>query len=101
MIRVAVMYPNQEGKWFDLEYYKSKHLKLINEKLKPEKIEIDYGVTGEEDNNSSYVAIGYLTFKNLEHLREGFMSHESDLASDVANYTNIQPIYQVSDLSKA
>ncbi|MBW1887520.1 MAG: hypothetical protein JRI52_04110 [Deltaproteobacteria bacterium] len=35
MFKVSVMYPNEEEAEFDYEYYKSTHMKLVEEHLKP------------------------------------------------------------------
>jgi len=29
MFKVSVMYPNQEGAQFDIDYYRTKHMKLV------------------------------------------------------------------------
>jgi len=66
MIRVAVMYPKSEGKSFNLEYYKSKHMKLVKEKLGPLGLinsEVDVGISGMGDSPAPYFAIGYLSGK--------------------------------------
>ena len=49
MFRVSVMYPNQEGVKFDIDYYRTKHMELVNTLLKPFgliKTEVDKGVSG-------------------------------------------------------
>ena len=33
MIRVSVMYPNEKGKRFDLNYFATKHIGLVHKKL--------------------------------------------------------------------
>jgi uncharacterized protein (TIGR02118 family) len=33
MIKVSVLYPNTEGKKFDMEYYCSKHIPMVQQKL--------------------------------------------------------------------
>ena len=34
MVRVTVLYPNESGKRFDHDYYASKHLPMVMERLK-------------------------------------------------------------------
>lgn len=98
MIRVAVMYPNEEGKRFDFSYYRESHLPLVKDKLKPNKIEFDIGVRTGGSNTAPYLAIGYMIFNNIEEFNEGFSSFGSELASDIANYTDIQPLFQISEV---
>ena len=31
MIKVAILYPNEEGKTFDMEYYKTNHMPMLAE----------------------------------------------------------------------
>lgn len=100
MIRVAVMYPNEEGRRFDFEYYKEKHLPLVRQRLKPLRIEIDRGVPDKDENPSPYLAIAYLVFKKFDDLIEGFNAFGGELVSDVPNYTDIQPVFQVSEMVK-
>ena len=35
MISVAVLYPNQAGSKFDLDYFVHRHLPLVRDRLKP------------------------------------------------------------------
>ena len=47
MIRVTVMYPNETGKKFDMDYYLTKHRPMVHEKLDSVglvKTEIDKGI---------------------------------------------------------
>ena len=48
MVKVTILYPNAEGKTFDMDYYANKHMpmlaELFGESLKG--LEIDKGVAG-------------------------------------------------------
>ncbi len=35
MYRISVMYPSKEGARFDLDYYRTTHIKMAEDKLKP------------------------------------------------------------------
>jgi len=35
MFKVSVMYPNQEGARFDIDYYRTKHMELVRKHLEP------------------------------------------------------------------
>ena len=66
MIRVAVLYPNSSGSSFDVDYYKSKHMKLVRERLDPLGMlgcEVDAGIAGLGGAPPPYAAIGYLFFE--------------------------------------
>jgi uncharacterized protein (TIGR02118 family) len=101
MIRVAVLYPNKADAKFDHDYYASKHIKMVNEKLTPMgmvKAEADKGIFGATpDAPPPYVAIGYLMFNTAEELQKAMAAHLNELLADIPNYTNIEPQMQVSE----
>lgn len=101
MIKVTIMYPNGEDKTFDMDYYKSKHMPMLQElygdalKL----IEIDKGIAGRTpDEAIPYLAIGYLHFDNLKAYQEGVVQHIEQIRADIPNYTNIIPVVQISEV---
>ena len=101
MIKVTILYPNGEGKKFDMDYYSTKHMPMIatllGDSLKL--FEIDKGIAGRTPNDPiPYLAIGYLYFDRLSAFQNSFKSHAEKIRGDVANYTNIQPILQISEV---
>jgi hypothetical protein len=49
MVRVTVLYPNESAKRFDHDYYASKHLPMVMERLKGSgmlRYEVDKGLAG-------------------------------------------------------
>lgn len=103
MIRVAVMYPQSKGKSFDLEYFKNKHMKLVKEKLGPMGLvgtELDAGISGVGDSPAPYFAIGYMVFETLEAFQSAFAKVGQELGADIPNYTNVEPVVQISDFRK-
>jgi uncharacterized protein (TIGR02118 family) len=98
MVRVAVLYPRTSGKKFDFEYYKNKHMKLVKERLKPLSIQIDIGVPNARGENSPYVAIGFMTFESMEHMTARYRAVANDLVADIPNYTDIEPVRQISEV---
>ena len=101
MIRVAILYPNGDGKKFDLDYYSDKHMpllaSLLGDSLKL--FEIDKGIAGRTQGDPvPYAAIGYLYFDNLSSYRNSFRPHAEKIRNDIPNYTNIQPVIQISEV---
>jgi len=90
MIKVSVIYPAGEGKTFDMEYYRTKHMDIV-QRVMPGlvKIEIDEGVDG------PYLAMGHLFFDSLEALGPAF-ADAGDAMTDVPNFTNADPVMQTS-----
>ena len=93
MIRMSVFYPSSEGSTFDHDYYREKHVPLAVETWGVTKAEIDKGVDG------PYVAAVHLEFDSLDALGAA-MAVEGTAAvmADVANYTNITPVLQTSEI---
>lgn len=103
MIKVTILYPNGEGKKFDMDYYSSKHMpmiaSLLGDSLKL--YEIDKGIGGRTPGDAvPYLAIGYLYFDKLSAYQNSFKPHAEKIRGDVQNYTNIQPIVQISEVVK-
>ena len=100
MIRVAVLYPQQNDSQFDLAYYLNKHIPLVKERLNSLgliRVEVDEGIgTSAPDRLAPYAAIGYLVFERIEDFQKGFSAHGAELVADIPNYTNIQPQIQIS-----
>ncbi|MBW2031164.1 MAG: EthD family reductase [Deltaproteobacteria bacterium] len=101
MIRVSVMYPNQGGK-FDLDYYMNNHVPLVHKLLDPYglvRVEVDKGIgTARPGAPAPFVAIAHLVFDSLDRMQEGLKAHDPELAADLANFTDIQPQFQISEI---
>jgi len=101
MIKVTILYPNGEGKKFDMDYYSQKHMPLVASLLGDSLkfFEIDKGLAGRTPNDAiPYLAIGYLYFDKLSAYQNSFRPHAEKIRSDIPNYTNIQPVIQVSEV---
>ncbi|WP_198412961.1 EthD family reductase [Flagellimonas nanhaiensis] len=101
MIKVTILYPNGEGKTFDMDYYANKHMpmvaRLLGDSLKLQAI--DNGLSGRTpDEPIPYLAIGYLYFDQLSAYRNSFGPNAKQIVGDIPNYTNIQPIVQISEV---
>lgn len=103
MIKVAILYPTEEGGTFDMDYYATRHMPLVarlfGESLKL--YEIEKGISGRTpDDPIPYVAIGYLYFDDLAAYQNAFGPNADEIRSDIPNYTNIVPIIQISKVIK-
>ncbi|WP_430966689.1 EthD family reductase [Spongiimicrobium sp. 2-473A-2-J] len=101
MIKVTILYPNSEGKSFDMDYYSNKHMpmvaSLLGDSLKL--LKIDKGIGGRTpDEPIPYLAIGYLYFDKLSAYQNTFGPNAEQIVGDIPNYTNIQPIVQISEV---
>ena len=93
MIRYSVLYANEEGATFDHDYYRDVHVPLVASTWGLERVEIDKGIDG------PYLAGVHLFFDTLEAWNTA-QAHEGTAAirADVANYTNVTPELQLSEV---
>jgi uncharacterized protein (TIGR02118 family) len=93
MIRVTVSYPSGEGTTFDHDYYATTHVPLAASAWNPVKTEIDTGINGPN------VAAVHFYFDSLGDFQAAMGSPKTgEVMADVANYTNIAPVLQVSEI---
>jgi uncharacterized protein (TIGR02118 family) len=93
MIRMSVLYPATEGHVFDHDYYRDRHVPLALQTWGLEQAEIDRGVDG------PYVAAVHFRFDSLEAMSAALSREGSALVTaDIANYTNIAPVVQISEI---
>lgn len=103
MFKVAILYPNGEGKTFDMDYYEKTHMPLVagflGENLKF--YEIDQGLSGRTpDEEAPFVAIGYFYINDVAEYAKAIAQNRDAVISDFKNYTNIQPIVQISEIKQ-
>jgi uncharacterized protein (TIGR02118 family) len=101
LFKVAVLYPNGEDKTFDMDYYEKKHMPMvagfIGKNLKF--YEIDKGISGRTPNDKpSFVAIGYFYIRDVAEYSQAIAKNRDAVVNDFKNYTNIQPVVQISEI---
>lgn len=93
MIKLTVSYPNGEGTTFDHDYYSATHVPLCNEVFAPVKTEVDKGIDGPNAASVNFY------FDTMEAMQASFGNPRmGDVMADVANYTNIAPVMQISEI---
>lgn len=100
-IKVSIMYPNNDDVRFGMDYYSQQHMPMLAQLFGSKMIryEIDQGVGGRaEGEKAPFVAIGHLYFEKLSHYQEAFGTHSERILGDIPNYTNVQPVVQISEL---
>ncbi len=101
MIKASVFYASGEGKHFDMDYYCKKHMALVQRLCGPalKGIAVEHGVSGmTPDSAPAFVAMGHLYFDSIEAFQASFGPHTNEIVADVPNYTNIQPMVQISEV---
>ena len=93
MIRLSVFYPSTEGATFDHDYYRDKHVPLAVKTWGLDGAEINKGIDGPN------VAAVHFMFDSMEALQSAMGSAGTgDVLADVANYTSIAPVLQISEI---
>ena len=103
MFKVTILYPNGDGKTFDMDYYENKHMPMVagflGKNLKF--YEIDKGLTGRTANDKlPFVAIGYFYITDVAEYNKAMTQNRDAVINDIKNYTNIQPVIQISEIKK-
>lgn len=99
MIKVSVLYPNEEGKNFNMDYYCEKHMPMVQEKLGSacKKVAVEEGLGGAEPGSAAtYMAMGHIYFDSVEAFQTAFGPHAEAIMGDIPNYTDTQPTIQIS-----
>jgi len=101
MIKVSVLYPDGAGSRFDMEYYCTSHMPMVREKLGAacKGVAVEQGLGGAEPGSPApYVAMGHLLFDSVEAFQAAFAPHAAAFMGDIPNYTDIQPVIQISSV---
>ncbi|MDO9376100.1 MAG: EthD family reductase [Bacteroidota bacterium] len=103
MFKVTVLYPNGEGKTFDMNYYETKHMPMVagflGENLKF--YEIDKGISGRTPSDKvPFLAVGYFYVKDVAAYGKAIGANRDAVVNDFKNYTNIQPVIQISEVKQ-
>ena len=101
MIKVSVMYPTTAGSRFDHDYYRDKHMPMIQQLMGDAclRYEVDKGLSG--DGNGSqprYVAMCHIFCDSFESFEAGFGPHAREIQHDIPNYTDLMPLMQISEV---
>lgn len=93
MIQVSVYYPSSEDSTFDHDYYHANHVPLVQKAWNPISTRVEKGVNG------PHVAAVHVTFSSMDDFNTAMGSPlTGEVMADVANYTNITPVMQISDI---
>lgn len=101
MIKVSVMYLHDPKSFFDMDYYRNKHVPMVREKMGSacKNAAIEAGLAGGEAGSSPvYCAMGHIYFESVEAFQKAFTPHAAEIVADVANYTNAKYVIQISEV---
>ncbi|MCK9396120.1 MAG: EthD family reductase [Methylobacter sp.] len=103
MIKISILYPNNPSARFDTRYYIDKHMPLSIGLLSAHSgfkgVLVDRGLGGAmPGTDAAYIVMCHFLFDSVEEFMAAFMPHAEVLQGDIPNYTDIEPIIQLSEV---
>ncbi|HEY1259266.1 MAG TPA: EthD family reductase [Stellaceae bacterium] len=101
MIKVSVFYPNRRGSKFDMDYYCKSHIPMVQQKLGAacKRVAVEQGLGGATPGSApTYIAMGHLYFDSADAFTAAFGPHAQAIMADIPNYTDIEPVIQISEV---
>jgi uncharacterized protein (TIGR02118 family) len=102
MVKVSVFYPSDGGESFDMDYYKTKHMPMVQRLCGSacKGIAAEGGISGGAPGSKPpFTAAGHLLFDSAEAFAAAFTPHADEIMGDIPNYTKIQPIIQIAEIT--
>lgn len=100
MVIFSVLYPATPGAKFDQAYYDATHIPLVKEAFTPtglKSVRVLKGLPGPDGSAAPFVVMVHLTFEGPEALMASLGGpRASEVLGDVAKFTDITPVTQVS-----
>jgi uncharacterized protein (TIGR02118 family) len=102
MILVSILYPAGPTARFDFEYYAKRHMPRAVELLGAhpgyQGVTIEKGLSAAQPGEGlKFIAACTYQFRSVDDFIAAFMPVARELQSDIANYTNIEPLIQFNE----
>jgi uncharacterized protein (TIGR02118 family) len=101
MISVIVLYPNEPGSRFDMDYYVNRHLKLVRERLEPMGLRTIRLITESALDSSAspqvYRLVADLRFDDMDATRLALSAHGPETQADIPNFTDVAPVILIGE----
>jgi uncharacterized protein (TIGR02118 family) len=101
MINVNVLYPNTDGAKFDMNYYLTSHIPMVKRVLAGalKGCVVEQGLGGAAPGTKAdFSVLCHLRFDSVEAFQTAFGPVAAQIQNDVANYSSVAPIIQLSDV---
>jgi uncharacterized protein (TIGR02118 family) len=89
------------GARFDHDYYRDKHMPLLKNRLGDvcKYYTVDKGLSGGAPGTpATYIGMCHIFCDSVEAFQLGFGPHAKEILGDIANYTDLQPVMQISEV---
>ena len=101
MPTVTVTYPRCEGATFDFDYYQATHLPLVASRWRNAGLtgaQALRGTSAADGSAAPYLAIALISFDTDESMHAAMTGpHIGEIAGDIPNFTNVQPVIQINE----
>ena len=101
MIKVSVLYPNNEGSSFNMDYYLNNHIPMVQKKLGAacKQVTVEKGISGVQPGTKpAFSVTAHMLFDSTEAFQAAFGPHSAEILADIPNYTKDQPIVQIGEV---
>ncbi|MBA2127230.1 EthD family reductase [Hyphomicrobium methylovorum] len=102
MIKVSVFYPNTPGARFDHEYYRDKHMPMVQTKMGAncKRYTVDKGIAGGAPGAPApFIGMCHIYCESVAAFQAGFGPHAAEIMADIKNYTDLSPVIQISEVT--
>jgi uncharacterized protein (TIGR02118 family) len=94
-------HPSTPGTRFDHTYYRDKHMPLVKARMGDccKSYTVDKGLAGGAPGTpATYVGTCHTFVDSVESFQAGFGPHAAEIMADIANYTDLAPVMQISEV---
>jgi uncharacterized protein (TIGR02118 family) len=101
MIKVSVMYPYTPGARFDHDYYRDRHIPMLATRLGDacKSYSVDKGISGGAPGSPpAFIGMCHILAESAEAFQSAFGPHAKEILGDIANYTDLKPTMQISEV---
>ena len=98
MVVVSVLYPNEAGSKFDLDYYCRSHLPLCRELLAPMGMQsLSFYQPTLADKAAAFHLVAELRFPDMASTQAALAAHGPRTQADIANFTDLNPVILIGE----
>jgi len=103
MIKISILYQNNKNARFDRDYYINHHIPLAIKLLSPysgfKGVSVECGLSGATpETEAAFSVMCHFVFNSNDDFIAAFLPHAATLQGDIINYTDIEPIIQISEI---
>ena len=101
MIKVSVMYPYAPGARFDHDYYRDRHMPMLKARMGDACLSytVDKGISGGAPGSPpAYIGMCHIFAESVQAFQAAFGPHAKEILADIANYTDLKPTMQISEV---